>query len=300
MATEITLEMARSLLPPRPEGGHKGSFGHLFILAGSRGFTGAAKLAGRAAYRAGAGLVTVGVPDPVLEAVAAGLLEEMALPLPATGSATFALNALEPALGFAQDKGAVALGPGLSRHPETTAFVHGFVQRCPVPFLVDADALNALSEHPAMLDERVSSCVLTPHPGEMSRLTGQPVLEILSARQEIAAEFAKVHGCVVVLKGRRTVVANATGPCHVNTTGGPGLATGGTGDVLTGIIGSLLAQGLAPVDAARLGVFVHGLAGDLAAAEKTARGMVAGDVVEALPQAWRVLEGNCGAPAGPE
>jgi NAD(P)H-hydrate epimerase len=194
----------------------------------------------------------------------------------------------------------VAIGPGISRHPETTVFVHGFIRGCPVPFLVDADGLNALSENTDTLGERVSPCVLTPHPGEMGRLTGRPVLEVQAAREEAAAEFAQTHGCVVVLKGQGTVVANPRGHCFTNTTGGHGLATGGTGDVLTGIIGGLLAQGIAPLDAARLGVFVHGLAGDLAAADKTARAMVAGDVIEALPRAWRVIEVNGAAPVPPE
>lgn len=288
---ELTLESMRKVLPARPEDGHKGRFGHLFVIAGARGFTGAAKLACEAALRSGAGLVTAGVPHPLGDCMAAALLEAMSLRLPSTETESIAFDAMEPALRFAQGKNAVAIGPGLSQHPDTIAFVQEFVTRCPAPLVIDADALNALCESPATLNEIQAPCVLTPHPGEMARLTASTAAAIQADRKGWARRLAAESGCVVVLKGRQTVIAAPEGSLAVNTTGGHGLAKGGTGDVLTGLIGGLLAQDMKAFEAACLGVFVHGLAGDLAAARFTARGMTAGDVVRMLPDAWKELEG---------
>lgn len=287
---DIDISVARSLLRERREDAHKGSFGHLFVLAGSRGFTGAAKLVCEAAMRSGVGLVTLGVPRPLADCMAAALTETMTLPLAATDAETFSEEALEPALAFAQGKQAVVLGPGLSQHPSTQAFVHGFVTRCPVPLLIDADGLNALAVKPGVLREASSPCVITPHPGEMARLLGVGTADVQRDRTAAANEAVRRFGCVVVLKGHGTVVATPDGEFFVNTTGNAGLAKGGTGDVLAGLIGGLAAQGLPLRDAAVLGVYVHGLAGDCAGAVKTQRGMVAMDVVHALPDAWRYLE----------
>ncbi len=293
MAQELNAAMIRAWLPPRPEKGHKGTFGHLFVLAGSRGFTGAAKLTCMGAYRAGAGLVTLGIPHPLADVVAAGLLETMSLPLPATEMETFSEDAAAPALAFASSKDAVVLGPGLSRHPDTTRFVHACVTRCPVPLLVDADGLNALSENmETLLESTAAPLVLTPHPGEMARLADCGTEAIQRDREAAAAAFSRRYDCVVVLKGFRTVIAGPGEAVYVNTTGNSGLGTGGTGDVLSGVIGGLLAQRMSPLEAACVGVYAHGLAGDLAAAARTQRGMTAGDVVEALPEAWRELESS--------
>lgn len=308
--TELTRENIRGLLPPRPENGHKGTFGHLFVLAGSRGFTGAAKLVCRAAERSGVGLVTVGVPYPLGDIIAAALTETMSLRLPATDAESFSREALEPALQFAADKQAVVLGPGVSRDPETVAFVLDFARESPVPLVIDADGLNALSKRPTALQDIGRPCILTPHPGEMARLTGLSTAGIQKDREGAAKRLAEASaafpslspsllpetrnpkpGCVVVLKGYRTVIAAPDGRTAVNPTGNSGLASGGTGDVLAGLLGGLLAQGMAPYEAACLGVYLHGLAGDLAAEQFTARGMTAGDVIAALPQAWRALEG---------
>ncbi len=290
MATELTKEQVKALVPLRPEDGHKGTFGHLFVLAGSRGFTGAAKLTCEAAGRSGVGLVTVGVPHPLGDVVAAGLTEAMSLRLRATQGESFSQEALEPALDFAANKDAAVLGPGISQHSDTAAFVHGFVARCPVPFLVDADGLNALSDNPSVIEKAVAPCVLTPHPGEMARLTSANTRDVQADRVGIAARFASARGCVVVLKGHRTVIAAPDGRAVLNPTGNEGMATGGTGDVLSGLVGGLLAQGMDAFEAACLGVYVHGLAGDFAAERFTARGMVAGDVVHALPDAWKALQ----------
>lgn len=290
MISELDAAIVRALLPPRAETAHKGAFGHLFVLAGSRGFTGAARLVCMAAYRSGTGLVTIGVPHTLADIVAAALVETMSLPLPATDTETFAAEALEPALAFAGDKQAVVIGPGLSRHPETTVFVHGLVRRCAVPLLVDADGLNAVSERPAALEERTTPCVLTPHPGEMARLIGCDTRVVQADREGVACDFAVKRRCVVVLKGHRTVVASPDGEVMRNPTGNSGMATGGSGDVLSGVIGGLMAQGLAPFDAALAGVYAHGLAGDIAADRMTPRALIASDIIEALPEAWRRLE----------
>lgn len=288
----LTLDIARRMLPVRPADGHKGTFGHLLILGGACGFTGAVKLAAMAGARSGTGLVTAGIPASLAHVVGAGLLEVMTHPLPETNGTSFSEAAIEPALAFARDKQAVVLGPGLSRHPETVRFAQAIVRRCPCPLLVDADGLNGLAEDVSVLQEAAAPVVVTPHPGEMARLCGVGTAEIQADRERVARNFAENHGCVVVLKGKGTVVAKPEqgATLYVNTTGNDGLATGGTGDVLSGLIGGLMAQGMAMEDAAALGVFVHGRAGDIAAASKTARGMIAGDVVDALPAAWHELE----------
>ncbi len=282
--------MARRLLPVRPVDGHKGTFGHVFVLGGSRRFCGAPRLACDAAARSGAGLVTAGVPAPLANVIGAALVEPMCLPLPSGASESFSVNALEPALAFAADKTAVVLGPGIGADPDAWRFVQNFVRQCYVPMLVDADGLNALAADRDALRHAAGPLVLTPHPGEMARLTGMATAEMQADREQKAREFAREYDCVLVLKGHRTVVAGPEGRTLINTTGNAGMATGGTGDVLSGLIGGLLAQGMAPFDAAALGVFVHGLAGDLAAAEKTQRAMVASDLTAALPSAWRLLE----------
>ena len=287
--TEIALNLAKSLVPARPQDGHKGTFGHLYVIAGSRGFTGAPKLVADAAARSGVGLVTVGVPAPLGDIVAAALIEPMSMLLPATKKESIAFEAVDAALSFAKDKQAVALGPGLSQHPDTQRFAVEFVRACPVPMVIDADGLNALCNNLDMLNETQHPSILTPHPGEMARLCGEDTANVQRDRETTASTFAKLHNCIVVLKGHRTVVANPDGEVNVNTTGNAGLATGGTGDVLTGLIGGLLAQGMRALDAATLGVYLHGLAGDLAAKAKTERGMIASDVVDRIPNAWQAL-----------
>ena len=290
MITELDHHTVRPLVPARPAHGHKGTFGHCFILAGSRGFTGAAKLACQAACRSGVGLVTVGVPYPLGDIIATALTETMSIRLPATETESFAHDALEPALRFAQDKEATVIGPGLSRHPDTTAFVLDFVPQCPGLLLLDADGLNALSENPNVLNERQEPCVLTPHPGEMARLIDSTPSTVQKNREPTAAAFAEKAGCVLVLKGQHTVIAAPDGRTAVNPTGNSGLGSGGTGDVLSGLIGGLLAQGMEPYAAACLGVYLHGLAGDIAAQQKTPRAMIATDVIDALSSAWREIE----------
>lgn len=287
----LTLETARGLLPARPVEGHKGTFGHCFVLAGSRGLSGAAGLVAKGVLRAGAGLCTVGMPQPLGDLIASYVLEATTRPLPFTGAETLARDALEPALDCVQGKQSVVVGPGLSQHADTQAFIRAFVAQCPAPLVIDADGLNALAHGLEPLAKRSAPAIITPHPGEMARLCGLDTGQVQRRRIEVAERFAAEQRCVVVLKGAATVVTDGGETCK-NGTGNSGMGTGGTGDVLAGVIGGLLAQGIRPFDAARLGVFVHGLAGDLAAAEKTGRGMTAGDLAEALPAAWRRIEEN--------
>lgn len=285
---EVTAAEVRRLLPERAVDGHKGTFGHVVVIGGSRGFTGAVKMACEAAARSGVGLVTAGVPRCLADVFAVSLMEVMSRPLPDTPEETLAHRAVQPALVLAEGKDAVVLGPGMSQHAEARDFALSFIRKCGLPMLIDADGLNNLSTDLRVLRGDAPR-VLTPHPGEMARLAGMSTVEVQQARVSTASEFAKRHECVVVLKGYRTVISDGAFTC-VNPSGNSGMATGGTGDVLSGTIGGLLAQGMNALDAAIAGTYVHGVAGDIAMARMTARGMIAGDVIAALPEAWRRLE----------
>ena len=290
MADLLTLEHVRALLPSRPEAAHKGTFGHVFVIAGSRGYTGAAKLACRAAERSGAGLVTLGIANPLLDTVAADLSESMTFPLPASKHGTLNEEAANTALEFARNVESVAIGPGLGTGESTQEFVEQFLVRCPVPFVADADALNGIAGRPDLLGLKRSACILTPHPGEMARLLSIETQEVQAAREAMVRKMADLAGAVTILKGHRTLIAQPGGTFSENPTGNHGLAKAGSGDGLSGLLGGLLAQGMNPYDAARRGVYVHGLAGDIAAARVGARGMTATDVIAALPAAWRQVE----------
>lgn len=292
---------AAAAFPLRRRGAHKGDFGHVLVAAGSVGKTGAAVLSAGGALRAGAGLVTVATPEPCLPVVAAARPEAMTEPLPSTASGGLDEAALPRLLRLAGDRDAVVLGPGLGQDPSTRALVRAFVRECPVPLVVDADGLNALAgaggEAPA-LDalRRDVPIVLTPHPGEMARLAGGSASDVQRERPERAIALARESGAVVVLKGERTLVAGSSGRAAVAATGNPGMATGGTGDVLAGVVGSLLARHGALLSATAA-VVVHGRAGDLAARERGEEGMTAGDVVEALPAAIESVRRSAGGGA---
>ncbi|MBN1140743.1 MAG: NAD(P)H-hydrate dehydratase [Deltaproteobacteria bacterium] len=281
--------VAAALLPQRPVAGHKGTFGHLLVVAGSIGKSGAAVLAAQGGSRAGAGLVTAACPALIHNILEMKLTEAMTCPLPDLDGA-LSLQAYEEIMALATGKKVLALGPGLGTAPETTALVRRLVRHCELPLVLDADALNALEGRPEALGERRSpSVILTPHPGEMARLTGQSVAEIESDRLGVAREYARRFGVVVVLKGARTVVAFPDGRVRLNGSGNPGMASGGMGDVLTGVVAGLVAQGMEPGEAAVLGVFLHGTAADRLATVKGVAGLCAGEVAAELPGAIHSL-----------
>jgi NAD(P)H-hydrate epimerase len=262
---------------------HKGTYGHVLVIAGSRGKTGAALMTSRSALRVGAGLVTLAVPESLNDFLEVASFEVMTIPMPETSEGTFSNKATSVLLEAAKGKTVIALGPGLSIHPDTVELVHDLVRNTPCPLIIDADGINALAQRPDILRQAQVPIVLTPHPGEMSRFLS--VKNVQSQRIEIAQEVAKKYGVYVVLKGARTVISYPDGETAINVTGNPGMATGGTGDVLTGILAGLVAQGLSIPDALVVGVYLHGLAGDLAAEDKGEAGLIAGDLIEKIPYA---------------
>jgi hydroxyethylthiazole kinase-like uncharacterized protein yjeF len=281
---------AGECLPCRPENGHKGTFGAVFLLAGSRGMTGAAVLSSLAALRSGAGLVRLGLPGSLLTVIGAAAPEVITDPLPETADGSTALSAVSFLAGRMNDTKAVVMGPGLGRHPETADLVRRLVPDCPCPLVLDADALNAFEGRPERLRRRAGETVLTPHAGEMSRLTGVAAGDIAADPVAAATAAAAEWNCIVVLKGAPTVTADPSGRAWVNSTGNPGMATAGSGDVLAGLIGGLIAQGVSVPAAARCGVWLHGKAGDLAAAERHPRSLIAGDLLGFIGRAFSAAE----------
>jgi hydroxyethylthiazole kinase-like uncharacterized protein yjeF len=294
-----TIDAARGFATRAPSS-HKGTFGHVLVVAGSIGKTGAAVLAASAALRGGAGLVTLATPANALASMPGLRPEVMAEPLAATAAGAMGLGALDRALALAESRAAVVIGPGLGQEVETRDFVRAFVARCHRPLVVDADGLNALGPigdpNAPALAEREGAMVLTPHPGEMARLLNTTAADVQSRRLDAALALARRVGAHVVLKGQRTLIAEPSGRVAVNPTGNPGMATGGTGDVLAGLMGALLARH-DPWLAAVAAVFVHGRAGDLAAARLGQSSVLAGDLVDELPRAIGSLDPKGGAPS---
>ncbi|MFQ5498818.1 MAG: NAD(P)H-hydrate dehydratase [Candidatus Zixiibacteriota bacterium] len=287
----ITPELVTDILPIRKRDGHKGQFGKLLVLAGSTGMAGAAVLAARGAYRSGAGLVRIACPRTVLPTIAPSVIEATTHPLPDVAKkGALALRGLGEVRKLLPQHDAVVIGPGLGQHRETSELVRRLVGGLDRPSIIDADGLNALVNHLDLLKQTNVPTVLTPHVGEFERMIGESLSESIHERIESAAQFATTYGVVLVLKGSPTVVASTEGSSFINPTGNDGMATGGSGDVLSGIIGTFLSQGLSAPDAAVCGVYIHGLAGDLAAEELTARAMMAGDIAEFLPGAFESLE----------
>ena len=273
--------------PPRPRDNHKGSYGHLLVIAGSVGKTGAAALAARAAMRAGAGLVTVATAASAQPVVAALLLEAMTEPVAETAVRTIALKARDALHDLAARRDAVALGPGLGLDEDTQALARALVFDFEQPMVVDADALTALTGHLDRLRGARAARCLTPHPGEMARMLGVTIADVQRDRIATARRFATTWQTPVVLKGATSVIGLPDGTVLLNPTGNPGMASGGTGDVLSGVLGAFLARGLEPAAALGAGVYLHGLAGDVAAERLGQESLVAGDVIEALPEAFR-------------
>ncbi len=283
---------ARPLFPARGPLAHKGGCGRVLIVAGSAGKAGAALLAARGALRAGAGLVTVAAPAPLLPALAGGLPEAMALPLPATVEGTASMDGLTPVLALARECDAVGMGPGLGTFAETAALARELYAALPVPAVADADALNAFAGAEGQLSRHAAPRVLTPHPGEMGRLLGLPASEVLASRYESVPEKARAWGAALLLKGHRTLVSDGAGPWRLNLSGGPHMAAPGMGDVLTGVVAALLARGFSPLDAASLGAWWHGAAADAAFEKLGGYGILASEVADALPKIEGRLRGQ--------
>jgi ADP-dependent NAD(P)H-hydrate dehydratase / NAD(P)H-hydrate epimerase len=282
---------------PRKAAGNKGDYGHALIVAGSVGKSGAAVLSSWAALRAGAGLVTVATPEPTLPAIAAHTPEVMTEPLAATRAGTISERCLEGSLfaTLVSGKRALAIGPGLSTNDETQKFVRVIVGQRTVPIILDADGLNAFAGRASALTHSEGKLCVTPHPGEMARLLGCTVKEVQAKRVQVALQAAHDWNAVVVLKGHGTVVASPDGTAFINSTGNPGMATGGTGDVLTGILAGLTAQ-YGTEEWQRLlafGVYLHGLAGDIAYAKNGEAPLMASDLIRAIPRAYQRFYSEC-------
>ena len=276
----------------RRPGSHKGDYGHVFILAGSVGLTGAAYLTSQAALISGSGLVTLGIPKSLNPVMARKLTEVMTRPLPETKSQSLGQKAFFEIRRFLEKIDLLVIGPGLSQHKETQVLIRKVVSFCKKPLVIDADGLNALVGYLKILstaNKQRTATILTPHPGEMARLINKSVKVIQKDRKKVAKEFANKYNVTLVLKGHHTVVASPGKKIYVNKTGNPGMASGGVGDVLTGVIASFLGQGLSSFDAAKLGVYMHGLAGDLAAKEKGQLSLRAIDLLNKLPQAFKKI-----------
>ena len=286
---QIDQDLAASLAPPRPRDGHKGTFGHLLVAGGSPGMSGALCLAALAGIRSGAGLVTAALPAGLNPVAEVKLTAAMSQPLPESAHGALGLEGLETLLELAMARSALVLGPGLSRDPEAARLVRALVARLNTPLVLDADGLNALTEDGAQPAKLGPGAVITPHPGEAARLLGTDTATVQADRPAAAKSLARNLGAVAVLKGALTLVASPDGRLWVSPFANPLLATGGSGDVLAGLIGGLLAQGLEPAKAACLGVWLQGRAGELAAGDFGDRGLAAEELLDYLPAAWMEL-----------
>jgi len=290
MTSDKNIERVTELpaLPRRPSDAHKGSFGRVLIIAGSRGMSGAACLAGLGALRGGAGLVYVAAAAGVVPIIAAVEPSYLTIPLAEDAAGRISFDAQSQIETAAGNSTAVAVGPGCGQSDDLVRLICGLFTQLDRPLVVDADALNALAKNLDVLSRAPAERILTPHPGEFARLTGTDVTTIEQNREETAARFARDHHVILVLKGQGTVVTDGR-QLAVNTTGNSGMATGGSGDVLTGLIAALLVQGLSAFAAAQLGVHLHGLAADLAADELSQPGLIASDLPRYLAAAWNTL-----------
>jgi NAD(P)H-hydrate epimerase len=267
----------------RKDDTHKGDYGRVLVLAGSEGFTGAAYLASKAALLAGSGLVTLGVPRGLIDVLAAKLTCVMTHAFSETDARSFAPEAAAEAIEFAEPFDVVALGPGISTHPGTVEFTHKLIRGLEKPLVIDADGLNCLARDMSAVEDRKAPTVLTPHPGELKRIVGA---DSPHQGEDELKKFAEKCDSVIVFKHHRTMVTCGE-RLFINPTGNPGMATAGSGDVLTGLIAGFLARGLEPFIAATSAVFLHGIAGDIAADNKTQESMIATDLLLYLPLAWK-------------
>lgn len=279
-----------ALLSKRKSDSHKGDYGRVLILAGSRAFVGAPCLCAESALRAGAGLVTLGVPQGLYNVIASkAAFEVIVLPLPDTAEFTFSRSAAGAIAGISKKADCVLLGPGLSVNRQTQDLVFSLIGSLDVPLVIDADGLNCLAARPGVLKNAKSDIILTPHPGEMAALCKCSTTEVQNSRKKVAKDFATRYNVTLVLKGHQTVVVSSRGEFYVNHTGNPGMATAGSGDCLAGVLAAFVGQGAKPYDAACLAVHIHGLAGDLAAKDKTQISLIASDIIEYLPKAFKEI-----------
>lgn len=285
------------LVPRRDADSHKGDYGHVLIIAGSRGKTGAAILACRAAMRSGAGLVTLAAARSLNDIFAGALVEVMTEPLPENPAETIDPPTVEDWRRILHGKDALLFGPGIGVSEGSRNMMRWLLRHLDIPWVIDADGLNNLALEIDRLRGAKVPPVLTPHPGEMARLVGKSAVEVNADRVRIARSFAEAHRCYLVLKGARTVIATPAGKIFVNPTGNPGMASGGMGDVLAGMIGAFLGQGLSAEDAMKLGVYLHGYAGDNIARERGQAGLIASDIIEALPLGLRDLARQSSPPS---
>lgn len=292
-AAEVRRVTRIPVLPPRPPASHKGTFGRVLIVAGSRGMSGAACLVGTAALRGGAGLVRVAAPKGISASVAAYEPSYLTWPLPEDRAGRLDAAALSDLLELAQENDVLGVGPGLGQSAAITQTLAELIGSVAKPTVLDADGLSALGGSPDRLALLGAHVVITPHPGEFARLLGTDTATVQAHREQMAIEFSRRHHTVTVLKGHQTVVTDGE-QIYVNATGNPGMATGGSGDVLTGLLAALAAQRLALLEAAVLGVYVHGLAGDLAAVQLGQTALVASDLLSYLPDALRMVEARGG------
>lgn len=274
--------------PARPEDAHKGTFGRVLIIGGSRGMSGAVCLAGLGALRGGAGLVYLAVPEGIIPIVAAVEPSYLTVPLPEDDEGRLNWQAQTRLAAAIPSNTALAMGPGWGQSDDLLKLAHWLYTTARRPMVIDADGLNALAKQRGVLSQGPAPRILTPHPGEFARLTGTDPATVQQNREELAARFAEENDVIVVLKGHRTIITDGE-RLALNATGSSALATGGTGDVLTGLIAALLAQGMPPFEAAQLGVHVHGLAGDLAVENLSNAGLIASDLPRYIARAWNKL-----------
>lgn len=285
----LTADYVKSKLPLRPDDANKGTMGSLLNISGSYAMAGACILSSLSALKSGVGLLKVALPQSIYTIVASAVYEAVYLPVKDSDSGTVDNSSLDFLLDSAKKSSAVLLGCGLKLCDETVEFVKDFVTACTTPMLIDADGINAISLNIDVLNAVSSDIVITPHPKEMSRLSGFSVQYIQENREEVAENFAKEYSVTVVLKGKNTIVTDGN-RTFVNPTGNSGMAKGGSGDVLSGIVSSLMAQGLSSFDASCVGVYIHGLAGDLAADNLSKSSMLPSDIVEYLSDAFKTIE----------
>ncbi len=288
LKVEVTEESdIQNSFPQRSDYSHKGNYGHVLVIAGSTGKGGAAGLTALAALRMGCGLVTLALPESCQKAFELHPLEVMTIPAPETKVGTLALSAKNILLDHSIGMSAIAIGPGLSTEPETVQLLSELLPKIDCPLIIDADALNSIAQNPNTLSQLKSNAVLTPHPKEMSRITGMETSNILKKRIECARNFAQEHSINLVLKGAATIISQPNGLTTINPTGNPGMATAGSGDILTGIIASLVAQGFSPSKAAITGVYLHGLSGDIFVEKESQTNLIAGDLLRTLPETMK-------------